>query len=91
MSHVLGKVADHKQLPFAFEAYDAIRRPRGQKVVRTSQEAGQLYSFSHPEFGEDMDKIVDNFNQRFLWIWEHDLEGDLMQVEKLFSKLCDAA
>jgi len=90
LSHILGNVKDAKQLPMAFQAYDAIRRPRGQKVVRTSQEAGQLYSFNHPEAGEDMDKIVANLRQRFLWIWEHDLEKDLEESDQLFAKLTSA-
>jgi salicylate hydroxylase len=86
----LGQVRDAKQLPLAFQAYDAIRRPRAQKVVRTSQEAGQLYSFTHPEAGEDMDKIVQNLRERFLWIWEHDLGEDLNESDSLFAKLTGA-
>ncbi|OIW34329.1 FAD/NAD(P)-binding domain-containing protein [Coniochaeta ligniaria NRRL 30616] len=90
LSHLLGKVRDAKQLPLAFKAYDSIRRPRAQKVVKTSQEAGQLYTFTHPEAGEDMEKIVQNFRQRFLWIWEHDLEQDLREGDELFAKLTAA-
>jgi salicylate hydroxylase len=87
LSHILGRVTDAKQLPAAFQAYDAIRRPRAQKVVRTSQEAGQLYSFTHPKYGEDMTEIVKNFNERYTWIWEHDLQGDLDKGEVMFTKL----
>lgn len=87
LAHVLGRVRDAKHLPAAFRAYDAIRRPRAQKVVKTSQEAGELYSFSHPEVGDDMEKIVQNFRRRFLWIWEHDLEADLRESEQLFAEL----
>ncbi|OAA63340.1 Aromatic-ring hydroxylase-like protein [Niveomyces insectorum RCEF 264] len=90
LSHVLGRVKTPADLTSAFRVYDSIRRPRGQKVVKTSQEAGDLYSFNHPECGDDMNKIVANFRQRFLWIWEHDLEGDLAQADDMFAKLTAA-
>lgn len=91
LSNILGKVRSAKQLTLAFQVYDSIRRPRAQKVVKTSQEAGQVYSFTHPETGEDMDKIVKNLNERFLWIWEHDLEGDLKKADQMFTKLAATA
>ncbi|KAH8895614.1 mannitol 1-phosphate dehydrogenase [Thozetella sp. PMI_491] len=87
LSALLGKVKRPKHLPLAFHVYDSIRRPRAQKVVRTSQEAGQVYSFTHPETGEDMAKIAENLNQRFLWIWEHDLEGDIKKATEELQKL----
>lgn len=90
LSHLLGRVRDAKHLPMAFQAYDAIRRPRAQKVVSTSQETGQLYSFTHPEAGEDMEKIVENLRRRFLWIWEHDLEKDLREGDQLLARLTTA-
>ena len=48
---VLGKCAEPSQLTHAFKAYDAIRRPRSQKVMRTSREAGESTGFG--EDGED--------------------------------------
>ena len=87
LSHILSKITSIKELPLAFQVYDSIRRPRAQKVVRTSQEAGQVYAFAHPGIGEDMVKVVENMNQRYLWIWEHDLAGDLEMAEKELEKL----
>lgn len=75
------------QLPFAFQAYDSIRRPRAQRVVRTSQEAGEIYAFADPDIGNDMVKLAKNMNERYLWIWEHDLEGDLKKAEEEFERL----
>ncbi|CAK7245764.1 MAG: hypothetical protein STHCBS139747_007356 [Sporothrix thermara] len=85
LSHILGRVTSPAGLTKAFEVYDGIRRPRGQKVVRTSQEAGELYSFNHADYGDNMEKIVDNFRQRFLWIWEHDLQADLDRADQLLA------
>lgn len=87
LSNLLGKVEEERELPLAFQVYDYIRRPRAQKVVQTSQEAGQIYSFTHPELGEDMTRIVENLNRRFLWIWEHDLKEDVERADRMFRKL----
>lgn len=73
-------------LTSAFKIYDGIRRPRAQKVVQTSSECGKLYNFLHEDTGADMQKIVDNLNWRYRWIWEHDLEGDVRRAEEEFRK-----
>ncbi|KAJ6438102.1 FAD/NAD(P)-binding domain-containing protein [Purpureocillium lavendulum] len=90
LSHVLGRVGDAKHLPLAFQVYDAVRRPRAQKVVRTSQEAGEMYAWLHPDMGDDMVKITENFNKRYLWIWEHDLINDLRVAESKLARLTGA-
>jgi salicylate hydroxylase len=41
----------------AFKVYDAVRRPRSQKIVELSREYGRVYAFMHPEVGDDLDKI----------------------------------
>ncbi|RFU30413.1 hypothetical protein B7463_g5920, partial [Scytalidium lignicola] len=87
LSRILALVESPQQLPTAFSVYDSIRRPRAQKVVQTSQEAGQLYTFTHPEYSDNMERIVENFSQRFLWIWKHDLEGDAKKAESMFKEL----
>lgn len=86
MSHLLGLVQNRKQIPAAFKVYDALRRPRAQKVVQTSQELGKIYTMTHPEI-TTMDSVVQNLNRRFLWIWEHDLEGDLRTASERFNAL----
>jgi salicylate hydroxylase len=86
MSHVLGLIQHRKQIPAAFKVYDALRRPRAQKVVQTSQELGKIYTMTHPEI-TSMDTVVENLNHRFLWIWEHDLEGDLKTATDQFNAM----
>ncbi|PYH99091.1 mannitol 1-phosphate dehydrogenase [Aspergillus ellipticus CBS 707.79] len=87
LSSVLGLARDRAEITNAFKVYDDIRRPRAQAVVTSSQDAGQLYTFTHPHLGEDMDRIVDNLNQRFLWIWEHDLQADVELAHQQFMGL----
>lgn len=84
LSHLISLVKDPDQIEAALRAYDAVRRPRAQKVVSTSYEAGMIYLWLHPEIGDDMNKIVGNGNQRLHWIWQHDLKPDIKEAEDLF-------
>jgi salicylate hydroxylase len=38
-----------------------------------------------------MDKIVANFRQRFLWIWEHDLQADLTRADEMLAAATTAS
>ncbi|KIW06832.1 uncharacterized protein PV09_02512 [Verruconis gallopava] len=87
LSHVLGLVQSPEDLSKAFQVFDSIRRPRAQKVVETSAECGIVYVLGDPEAGADRQKVVGNLNQRWLWIWEHDLSADLRKAGEEFAKL----
>ena len=69
-------IKSSEDIPRAFAAFDNIRRPRSQKVVQTSHEAGELYGFEGPQ-GDDLVKIKENLQTRYRWIWEEDLEKEL--------------
>ncbi|KAF2113097.1 hypothetical protein BDV96DRAFT_496994 [Lophiotrema nucula] len=75
----------------AFAAYDEVRRPRAQEQVRTTKECGEVYNLMDPVAGEDLYKVVENLNGRFKWIWEHDLEADVLTVEARFELLAGQA
>ncbi|KAI1082920.1 hypothetical protein F5B20DRAFT_569042 [Whalleya microplaca] len=87
LSHLLALVKSPEQLEAAYEVYDAVRRPRAQKVVSTSFDAGVMYTWRNSEIGDDMSKIVANANQRLHWIWQHDIEADIKGAELDFYKL----
>ena len=84
LSHLLALVKNPDQLNAAFQVYDTVRRPRAQKVVTTSHEAGIMYMWQNPNIGDDMNRIVENGNQRLHWIWQHDLRTDVKKAEDLF-------
>lgn len=84
LSHLLSITTSTDQIPRVLKVYDSIRRPRAQRVVQTSQEAGEMYVWNLPEMGNDMQKIVDNANHRLHWIWQHDLAADVQLAEDLF-------
>ncbi|KAL7628552.1 hypothetical protein AAE478_000067 [Parahypoxylon ruwenzoriense] len=87
LSHLLSLVKSSDEIEAAFRAYDAVRRPRAQKVVITSIEAGNIYIWQHPGIGDDMNKVVENANQRLHWIWQHDLRADIEKAEQEFYRL----
>ncbi len=87
LSRLLGLVESVDQLDAAFQAYDAVRRPRAQKVVQQSLEVGTAYFLVHPDFGNDLQKLTDDANKRLPLIWWHDLEGDCKVAENYFREL----
>ncbi len=87
LSHLLSLVKSPDQIPAAFQAYDAVRRPRAQRIVSTSYEAGLMYLWLDPELGDDLSRIVDNGNERLHWIWQHDLKPDIQDAEDMFLEL----
>lgn len=86
LSRVLSRVKKSSELVTAFAAYDGVRRQRAQRVVQTSREAGDIFSFRGKGIGDDMVKIVDNMNERFLWIWEHDIVADADTAAQNFTQ-----
>ena len=80
-------VTSADQVVAAFECFDSVRRPRAQKIVLTSREAGDIYALKGDGTGRELRDIVASLNTRFLWIWEHDLRQDIeVAVEKFRFK-----
>lgn len=71
---LLGRVDDAKSIANAFVAYDQVRRPRSQRVVKTSREAGRLVGMLTEGVGSDLGKIRERLETRMHWIWNRDLE-----------------
>lgn len=76
LSRVLGAVErpERKDLQAAFKVYDTLRRPRTQKLVTTSREAGMLYEFQVPGIVDDIEKGIADIQQRVRWIWNVNVE-----------------
>jgi salicylate hydroxylase len=83
LSALLGEVETSDQICRAFEAFDAVRRSRTQRLVATSRTAGALYEFVHEGIGDDLAKVKGNFDTRHKWIWEVDLPGEAERAKKI--------
>ncbi|CAF9919798.1 MAG: hypothetical protein ALECFALPRED_001302 [Alectoria fallacina] len=83
---VLGRVGDAKSIANAFAAYDQVRRPRSQRVVKTSREAGRLVGMLTEGVGSDLVKIRQRLETRMHWIWNRDLEKQNAEAVALFEE-----
>ncbi|KAI0830007.1 mannitol 1-phosphate dehydrogenase [Hypoxylon sp. FL0890] len=82
LSSLLGEAKNVEDLDKVFQVYDEVRRPRTQKLVKTSKEAGMLYEFELE--GDDLEAIERNFKSRMSWIWDADLQQDLEKALSIF-------
>jgi salicylate hydroxylase len=85
LSHLLGKINSADEIDPAFKAYDAVRRPRSQKVVTTSRDASYIYDFEDESLGTDLEKIRERLDVRYNWIWNEDLEEQLKRAKILMG------
>jgi salicylate hydroxylase len=69
----------------AFHAYDAVRRPRSQKVVSTSRDAVTIYEFENDKLGSDLDSIRTTLETRYDWIWNEDLKQQLTKAQDIMG------
>ncbi|KFY90231.1 hypothetical protein V498_06088 [Pseudogymnoascus sp. VKM F-4517 (FW-2822)] len=81
LSSLLGQVTSAANITQAFKAYDAVRRPRSQRVVTTSKEAGCLYEMEDEEVGCDLDKARENLLARCEWIWGNDVKSQFREAQ----------
>ena len=70
-------------IPKAFEVFDAVRRPRTQKLVSTSREAGQLYDLELPGVEDNLELLAENLSSRYKWIWDFDLEAHVEEAKAM--------
>ncbi|KAF2648605.1 FAD/NAD(P)-binding domain-containing protein [Lophiostoma macrostomum CBS 122681] len=82
LSNLLKDVDGIRDIERAFGVYEEMRKPRTQRLVKESKEAGMLYEFELE--GDDLDKIEKNFTNRMYWVWNHDLPADIEKARSLF-------
>ncbi|KAJ5721496.1 FAD/NAD(P)-binding domain-containing protein [Penicillium malachiteum] len=73
------RVQSTRDIVSAFKAYDAIRRPRSQRVVTSSKEGAYLLCLCLDGVGDDGEKLKETLEERMKWIWDLDVGG---QVEE---------
>ncbi|KAF1351867.1 hypothetical protein BDV97DRAFT_375891 [Delphinella strobiligena] len=84
-SSALALANDEEDIPRSFEVFDALQRPRSQKLVTTSRDGGLLYDMQLSGVGDDIDKIKDHLSRRMEWIWEVDLRARVKDVKRRFN------
>ncbi len=85
LSNLLGSISSIDEIENAFRAYDAVRRPRSQKVVKTSREAAAIYEFEDEKLGTDLELIRRTLESWYDWIWDEDLPQQLKRAQDLMG------
>jgi salicylate hydroxylase len=83
MSGLLGGLEQHDIVELVFEAFDEVRRPRSQKLVATSRTAELVYGFLHEGILDHLDKVKQNIETRWNWLWNVDLPAELERAKKI--------
>lgn len=68
-SALLGEGEEKVRTGRALGAFDEVRRPRTQRLVVTSREAGRLYGFDRLGVADDLEKSGSKLDERSKWIW----------------------
>ena len=78
LSELLGdvRVTEIEHVVEAFKAYDAVRRPRSQRVVTSSKENAYLLCLCLEDVGDDEVKLRETFQQRLKWLWDINVEEE---------------
>ena len=87
LESLMALVEKPEEAAYAFKAYDRIRRPRSQKVCKTSRETGEIVALRHPEVGTNFEKFKENLESRMDWMWHRDVEGESREAAIIFKKL----
>jgi salicylate hydroxylase len=76
-----------EDLEKAFAAYDLVRRPRTQKVISKSKEAGTKHSFMLEGVGDNFEALQAYARVQYRWIWNHNIEKSLSEARQIMEQL----
>ena len=79
LAALLAEIEDARELEEAFKAFDAVRKGRTQRLVKTSRECGKVFDCDGTGIEEDRDAWTRDLKKRHKWIWDNDLEVDLRE------------
>lgn len=66
------------------DIYEKLRKERAIRTQNTSRESGEIYEMYSPEY-PSFDLIGEHLAHRFDWLWQHDLEQDVVNAKTLLS------
>ncbi|EAW12331.1 putative salicylate hydroxylase [Aspergillus clavatus NRRL 1] len=88
-SHVLAEllgdasVVQAEDAVAALQAYDAVRRPRSQRVVATSKENAFLLCLRLTGVGGDEERLKATFQERLRWLWDIDVQDQAERARSI--------
>ncbi|KAE9988379.1 hypothetical protein EG328_011139 [Venturia inaequalis] len=85
LSNLMGTSNGAEDLEDVFEAYDAVRRPRTQKMAWKSREAGIYHAFEKEGVLDDHEILQSEASTIYSWVWEFDLEASLKEAKEMLA------
>lgn len=81
MSNLLGLATRTEDIAKVFEIFDECRRPRTQKLVLESRDAGMGNELVLPGVGSDHRRLQESIDTRYRWVWDEDIEVNLQEAK----------
>ncbi|KAJ3999660.1 FAD/NAD-P-binding domain-containing protein [Lentinula boryana] len=78
--------ATHETIPFALEAYQHVRLPFANHVLKGSYDSGLMYEFNS-EYGEDYKNLGPVIEKQWDWVEEPDPEKERLRALQYFEEL----
>lgn len=86
LAKMLASIDRPSELDLAFAAYDAVRRPRSQRLVTSSRAVGKVYNLENSVIGDDMEATRGYLEHAWDWIWKEDLGGQLEKAQLILKE-----
>ncbi|GAQ05222.1 salicylate hydroxylase [Aspergillus lentulus] len=85
LAELLGdsRVIEARDALAAFQAYDAVRRPRSQRVVTSSKENAYLLCLRLDGVKDDEGKLMTTFEERLRWLWDIDIQDQAERARQI--------
>lgn len=87
LSKMLASIKSAGELEIAFAAYDAVRRPRSQRLVSSSRKVRAVYNFEDRDIGDNMEAMRKYLEHAWDWIWKEDLGRQLEKAQLTLKEL----
>ena len=86
LTRLLSSIKSKKDLRQAFAAYDAVRKPRSQRLVASSRKIAKVYDLEDRVIGRNMKAMRRYLEHAWDWIWKEDLHRQLAKADMLLRK-----
>ena len=85
LSELLSQCSAKSDIEKSFHAFDEVRRPRSQKMVETSREAGMMWDFEGEGIGDDLEALKRKALDMLDWMWDYEILDDLARAKEMMG------
>lgn len=86
LTKLLASIDSATDLESVLSAYDAVRRPRSQRLVASSRRIARIYDLEDRAIGDDMQAMGKCLEHAWNWIWTEDLDGQLAKAKSVLKR-----